>query len=158
MKNAQHSPPPPLLCHMHRAHITHLIWTFFCTNMSQKYEFANTRPDHPPPLAKSCLEQRLDKQQIPEVSFWCITVVLILKYWLGRIMKQHFSGLHKRTRAQLLWQRMLIDIHINIFKFKSLLHNNNIGSGLISFVAVQSSSHSSAEIAKHYTITRIHEG
>ena len=26
-------------------------------------------------------------------------------------------------------------IHINIFKFKSLLHNNNIGSGLISFVA-----------------------
>ena len=41
--------------------------------MSQKYEFANTRPDHPPPLAKSCLEQRLDKQQIPEVSFWCIT-------------------------------------------------------------------------------------
>ena len=49
-------------------------------------------------------------------------------------------------------------IHINIFKFKSLLHNNNIGSGLISFVAVQRSSHSSAEIAKHYTITRIHEG
>ena len=29
-------------------------------------------------------------------------------------------------------------IHINIFKFKSLLHINNIGSGLISFVAVQS--------------------
>ena len=40
-------------------------------------------------------------------------------------------------------------LHINIFKLKSLLHINNIGSGLISFVAVQSSSHSSAEIAKH---------
>ena len=52
----------------------------------------------------------------------------------------------------------MVTIHINIFKFKSLLHNNNIGSGLISFVAVQRSSHSSAEIAKHYTITRIHEG
>ena len=54
-----------------------------------------------------------------------------------------------------IWYDM---VHINIFKFKSLLHNNNIGSGLISFVAVQRSSHSSAEIAKHYTITRIHEG
>ena len=31
----------------------------------------------------------------------------------------------------------IFNIHINIFKFKSLLHNNNIGSGLISFVAVQ---------------------
>ena len=51
-------------------------------------------------------------------------------------------------------------IHISIFKFKSLLHINNIGSGLISFVVVLSSSQprSTGHITRDTRATHVSRG
>ena len=69
---------------------------------------------------------------------------LILDFKKGDIT--HYITLLKKIDLEML-PHLKNAYTTKSIQFKSLLHYNNIGSGLISFVAVQSSSHSSAEIA-----------